>query len=141
MCYKIGSTPRRTHEPARRSERVGFDDMRDLLWVAGGRNYDNQQEMSKHLLKYTKREMPLITGGATGADHLAEQIWRNAQLPLIVIPARWRIHGIHAGPMRNRQIATEWKPTLLVLFPGGAGTASAQWEADQFNIPWVAVPE
>ena len=113
----------------------------DLLWVAGGRDYDNGSRLREELNSYIDAEMTLITGAATGADLLAQQLWKDQQLPYIGVPARWAEHGRRAGPIRNRLIAVDYEPTVLVLFPGGRGTADTKQVAREYGIPYSEVNE
>ena len=46
----------------------------------------------------------IISGGASGADALAEKLAKQTKIPLKVFPADWKTHGKAAGPIRNKQI-------------------------------------
>ena len=60
---------------------------------------------------------------ARGADRFAQE-WANANgVAWIVYDANWTKHGRAAGPIRNQQMLDEGRPTLVVAFPGGRGTA------------------
>lgn len=65
----------------------------------------------------------LCQGGALGADRLA-LFWAIAEgIPVMTYPARWKALGGRAGPERNARMLTEWKPDIVLAFPGGKGTA------------------
>lgn len=49
----------------------------------------------------------VVSGGARGADTLAEQYARENGLELIVFPAEWERYGRKAGPLRNVKIIQE----------------------------------
>lgn len=68
-------------------------------------------------------DVAVITGGAPGADTYAEQIADELTLPIVRHKANWKRAGNAAGPMRNQLMLEEWKPTMIVAFPGGRGTA------------------
>ena len=104
----------------------------DLTWVAGGRNFDNHQEMA-FALDHLPPEGWLITGAAKGADLMAENFRRNSQRPYIGVPARWRELGKRAGYVRNLQIA-EYNPNRLIVLPGGRGTKMALDLAKDLDI-------
>lgn len=60
----------------------------------------------------------LIEGCARGADHAAE-VWagkRELSKSHEHYPARWDDHGRATGPIRNRQMLTEGKPTIVIAF-------------------------
>lgn len=45
-----------------------------------------------------------------------------------VCEADWATYGLSAGPRRNARIL-EWKPDLVIAFPGGIGTANMVHQA------------
>jgi hypothetical protein len=61
-------------------------------------------------------------GGATGADALAIQWAMHRRVNFRVYYADWDGKGKSAGPIRNRQMLADFKPNLVIAFPGGAGT-------------------
>ncbi len=108
--------------------------MSRLLWVAGGRDYDDERFMRSVLKPYADAGWTLITGAQRGADLTAETIWRGWECPYVGVPARWGMRGRGAGPARNTVIARNWKPELLLHFPGGSGTANAVKTAESHEI-------
>lgn len=104
-----------------------------LLWVAGGRDYSNVIVMREAMRPYFDEGMTLITGAARGADLTAETIWREWEGRYIGVPAIWS-SGRGAGPRRNIVIADDYRPKLLLWFPGGAGTAHAVKTARKYGI-------
>lgn len=66
----------------------------------------------------------LVTGGATGADAIAEDWARRNRVQL----SRWAVtreqwHEDRSwGPRRNEMMLAVTMPDLLVAFPGGTGT-------------------
>jgi predicted Rossmann-fold nucleotide-binding protein len=65
----------------------------------------------------------IVTGGATGADHFAEEWAKLARVSRSVYLADWNQHGKGAGPIRNQEMLDKGQPTLVIAFPGGKGTA------------------
>ena len=76
--------------------------------------------MLHHELKFTE----LMQGGAAGADKMASE-WATTkpEIKRYVCHAEWSKYGRGAGPRRNARML-EWKPDLVIAFPGGAGTAN-----------------
>jgi hypothetical protein len=109
-----------------------------LLWVAGGRDYSHIPVMREALRPYFDDGWSLITGAQRGADLTAETIWRGWEGPYQGIPARWSVRGRGAGPEQNMRIARDYKPDLLLHFPGGRGTASAIEWAEKFDVDTAA---
>lgn len=65
----------------------------------------------------------IIQGGAQGADRLASEWARTKpEIERYECKADWHKHGLASGPLRNARML-EWKPDLVVAFPGGRGTA------------------
>lgn len=113
-----------------------------LIWVAGGRDYDDKLTMEGVLRPYALPGNILITGAAPGADLLAERIWRDKhQLPYIGLPAQWNRSGTRAGFIRNEKIANGDifdQPDHALFLPGGTGTANAKDRAAFHQIAWTS---
>lgn len=77
----------------------------------------------------------LMQGGADGADYLANE-WAKtkAGIKRWVCKADWKKHGRSAGPIRNARML-EWKPDLVVAFPGGRGTKNMVTQAQAAGVP------
>jgi predicted Rossmann-fold nucleotide-binding protein len=97
----------------------------------------NERALLKQTLDQIHRETPitlLIHGGAMGADHHAVQWAMERNVPRKEFPANWLI-GRQAGPIRNRRMIREGQPDLVVVFPGGTGTAHLTNEAKLASVP------
>ena len=95
--------------------------------VAGGREYQNYPELSEKLDRIisdlnipSNMGINIVSGGARGADTLAERYAQEKGYGLQVFPADWKNKGLAAGMERNRQMAKAGD--VLVAFPGGSGT-------------------
>ncbi len=95
--------------------------------VAGGREYENYPELTQKLDRIiSELNLPpgmninIVSGGAKGADTLAEKYAQEKGYGLQVFPADWENLGLSAGMQRNRQMAEVGD--VLVAFPGGTGT-------------------
>jgi hypothetical protein len=97
------------------------------LIVAGGRDYQFTEGDIAFLDKVAPAITEVVSGGATGADRCGEEWASKNGIPVKVFPADWDTHGKAAGPLRNRQMAEYAQG--VILFPGGAGTASMHREA------------
>lgn len=49
----------------------------------------------------------IISGGARGADSLAEEYAKQKEFTIVVYKAMWDLHGKSAGPKRNIQIVDD----------------------------------
>lgn len=110
--------------------------------VCGGRDYTDRTKVFSTLddLKAKYGPLHIIQGGATGADDLAFQ-WANRQAYMHVsnVPADWKTHGRAAGPIRNQRMIDEYGPKLVVVFPGGRGTADMVRRARDAQIPVLEI--
>ena len=111
------------------------------ICVTGGRDYDDRQTVNEVLGyvagKMAKSAIKLAHGGATGADTLARD-WAYTTLGCENVRqfnAYWDLDGPSAGPKRNARMLDEFKPHVLIVFPGGVGTADCVQKAKARAIP------
>lgn len=96
------------------------------LAIVGSRTFTNKQRfndliadtLSSWNLKITDINN-VISGGAKGADTLAEQFAREHNLSLVVYKPDWNRYKNAAGPMRNTDIINAC--THVIAFPSRAG--------------------
>jgi hypothetical protein len=109
-----------------------------IIAVIGSRNFADYK-----LLETTLAVLPEITqivsGGASGADSLAEIYAKQHQIPLVIFKPDWKQFGKGAGIVRNRQIIEAAE--MVVAFWDGAskGTASSMAFATKKGIPIITV--
>jgi predicted Rossmann-fold nucleotide-binding protein len=93
--------------------------------VCGGRDFRSPAQVWRELDKlHSERGFTaLMQGGARGVDTFARE-WAATKpgIQRYVCRADWNKHGKAAGPIRNARML-EWKPDLVVAFPGGRGTS------------------
>lgn len=101
--------------------------------VCGGRGYS----LVSHVNTVLREVGPdlLICGGAPGADRLAIDYAANHGIPCMVFPAAWTHLGRRAGPTRNAWMIRYGEPTIVVAFPGGAGTSRMVELAKEAGVP------
>lgn len=108
--------------------------------VCGGRDFCNYAFIWGRLDKL-HAETPftaMIQGGATGADTIANEWAATKPIERYTCKADWEKHGRAAGPMRNARML-EWKPDLVVAFPGGRGTANMVRQAREAGVKVIEV--
>lgn len=104
--------------------------------ICGGRDFTNGAFVWSRLdrLHESRPITALMQGGARGVDALAgEWAKSKASVQRYVCRADWEVHGNAAGPKRNSRML-EWKPDLVVAFPGGRGTANMVKQAKSAGI-------
>ncbi len=116
--------------------------MGERVLVTGGRDYADAAAVALALEDIHggwNGISVIIEGCATGADALAEVWAAGYGVPNEHFPADWTKYGRAAGPIRNQQILDEGRPTLVVAFPGGRGTANMVKKARAAGVRVVEV--
>jgi len=109
--------------------------------VCGGRDYTDRDALYVALdrLHADHRFATVIAGGARGADTLAVQWAEHRGIPTEVYMADWDGLGRKAGPIRNQRMLDEGRPDLVVVFPGGKGTAGMMALATKAGVEVIAL--
>jgi len=108
--------------------------------VCGGRDFQNAAWLNR-TLDSIHAETPvseLMQGGAKGADTLARDWAASKGITRWVCRADWERDGKAAGPIRNQRML-EWRPDLVIAFPGGRGTADMVRRAKAAGVRVVEV--
>lgn len=76
------------------------------LAVVGSRSFNNYDALSKELdyIRTRQNITALVSGGAKGADVLAERYAKENNIEVLVIKPDWDKHGNKAGFIRNVEI-------------------------------------
>lgn len=106
------------------------------ILICGGRDYDDYERFREILHTYWRAygDFEIISGGARGADSMAERYAAEYKHEIDVFPADWDTHGRKAGPLRNQQMLDEGKPDLVIAFSGGTGTADMVRRAKKAGV-------
>ena len=110
---------------------------RTRILVTGGRAYSDKERVFSTLDHYLAAYPPLliIQGGAKGADALAAEWAQRREVPCLTHYASWGALRRAAGMIRNREMAEEWTPRIVIAFPGGTGTNGMVGIAEELSIP------
>ena len=84
------------------------------ILICGDRNWIDR-EMIKQLLVKLKPSV-VIEGVCRGADVLAGEVAEELNIKVLKFPAEWTNYGCSAGPIRNKKMLDEGKPTMVVAF-------------------------
>jgi predicted Rossmann fold nucleotide-binding protein DprA/Smf involved in DNA uptake len=89
---------------------------------------------------FAEHEITIVSGGAQGADYLAEEYAKENDLKTIIFKAEWEIYGKAAGFARNRHIVDS--SDFLVAFWDGKsrGTNNTMNKAIKTGKPILVVP-
>jgi predicted Rossmann fold nucleotide-binding protein DprA/Smf involved in DNA uptake len=104
------------------------------LAVIGSRNFNDYEQLKKEInnLSFSKDINEIISGGARGADSLAEKYANEYRIKLTVFKPDWNI-GKHAVFLRNTQII-ESSDAVIAFWDGQSkGTLDSLNKAKKLN--------
>jgi predicted Rossmann fold nucleotide-binding protein DprA/Smf involved in DNA uptake len=103
--------------------------------IVGSRSFEDYDALVKFIKsKIDIREVEVVvSGGAKGADALAERFAHQYELGMRVIYPNWQRHGKAAGPIRNKMIV-EFADVVFAFWDGESrGTLSTINYAKQLS--------
>jgi len=88
--------------------------------ICGGRDFDDYDMMANLLseLRAKHPQLEIVSGGARGADSLADYYAQTNGVKITVMKADWDTHGKGAGIIRNNQML-DLVPDLVLAFWDG----------------------
>jgi hypothetical protein len=107
--------------------------------VIGTRTFENYEQLEKTLNDLGDKPTEIISGGAKGADALAERYATENGIKMTVINADWHMHGKMAGPMRNLLIVEACEQLVAMWDGESKGTKHAINEARKQGKPTKVV--
>lgn len=110
------------------------------ILVTGDRNWDDYATIEMTLSRFHEDGSVLvITGGAHGADIMADTAAKALGYENHVEQAQWQRYGKAAGPVRN-EVMLDMKPDLVIAFHNdlekSKGTRHCLQEAKKRGIDW-----
>ncbi len=107
------------------------------LAVVGSREYTDYERVRKAIESFPHVKI-IVSGGAKGADTLAERAASELGLEFEVFRADWKRYGQGAGPMRNTKIVENSDAVLAFILPGSRGTLDTLKKATKRGLRlWV----
>lgn len=110
--------------------------------VVGSRNFNDYELMKENLdsILSTYEDICIVSGGAKGADSLAERYAKEKGYKLKVFPADWDKYGKSAGYIRNEEMhryISQFEERKCVAFWDGEskGTAHSFNLCKQYDNP------
>lgn len=100
-----------------------------ILLVAGSRTLRDYWMLEQVLLSFIldngieRGSMSLLSGGAKGADFLAEVFAARHNIPMLVIEPDWKVYGKRAGMLRNSTMVTRCTHACVFWDNKSRGTA------------------
>ena len=117
------------------------------ILVCGSRYWKNREFLYAVLDQIELDDIEaIIEGEAPGADTMARE-WAESRYigdRVLRFPADWNQFGRSAGPIRNKQMLMEGKPTLVIAFsedlPNSRGTKNMLLQSHRAKVqtftPW-----
>lgn len=87
----------------------------ERILICGDRNYQNEK-IIYNVIKEFDKDTVIIHGNCRGVDKLAGKVGENLGMKIEVYDADWNRYGKGAGPIRNKQMLVQGKPTLVIAF-------------------------
>jgi len=112
-----------------------------IIAIVGSRDYTDYAHLSEtiqELFELSNVDM-IISGGARGADTLAEEFAKLNGIPVKVIPAKWNELGKSAGIIRNCQIVKESDVIVAFWDYSSRGTKHTIEECKRQNKEYYVV--
>jgi hypothetical protein len=81
----------------------------------------------------------VISGKCRGVDTTGEEFAKNHGIQIIECPAKWKIHGTKAGPIRNREMAQIGDLLLLIWDGKSRGSGGMKREMKALDKPVLEV--
>lgn len=103
--------------------------------VIGSRTFDNYEQLKTILDNMGDKPTEIISGGANGADALAERYAQENNLPLTIHLANWQAYGRAAGPIRNKQLIEDCEQVVAMWDGQSKGTPHSIKIAQKLNRP------
>lgn len=108
----------------------------------GGTDYSDwyrvRYEIKRLIDEHGTKNLLIISGGAPGADTMAELAARESDVHVAVVKALWETRHRSAGPQRNA-VMVAMQPDEAVRFGGDRGSDDTSKRLAKFDIPCKAV--
>jgi predicted Rossmann fold nucleotide-binding protein DprA/Smf involved in DNA uptake len=114
------------------------------IGVVGSREFRNYRQLADHLNTLIYRGDSLVSGGASGADSMAQRYAREMGIPITIFYPDYNHYGRGAGFVRNKAIA-ESSDRIVAFYAKGrfqqGGTANTIEWARKLGIPFEEFEE
>ena len=113
------------------------------IGVVGSRIFKNYAQLSRVLMGYVNPEDEIVSGGAEGADSMAQRYAKEHGHAIYIIYPHWE-HGISAGFARNKKIV-EVSDLIIAFYAKGkfqkGGTSNTIMWAQKLEKPYLEIEE
>lgn len=112
-----------------------------IVAVVGSRTFADEKLLDETLSEFHAKNpiTKIVSGGARGADSLAEKWARGKGIPVTVYPAEWEKYGRRAGMIRNRLIIADCQHCIAFWDGVSRGTKNDIDLWGEFHVPYTIV--
>lgn len=86
-----------------------------IVVICGSRNWNNFKVIEDFIITLPTGTI-IVEGDCRGADKISGYLGRQHGYHVIAVSAKWEKYGNAAGPIRNQQMLSTYKPELVVAF-------------------------
>ena len=104
------------------------------LAVVGSRTFTDEELLSSILHKFDKKSLTIISGGAMGADKLAENWAKRWGVKTIIFKPDYKKYGRKAGIIRNKDIIENADQVIAFWDGKSPGTKNSIDRAEKRGI-------
>lgn len=108
------------------------------IGVIGSRSFNDFELMRKELDKIPNITL-IVSGGASGADILAERYAKNRRIPTKIFYPDWKKFGKRAGYLRNSDIVRNSERIIAFWNGVSSGTRDSIKKATELGIPVTVI--
>ncbi len=90
--------------------------------IVGSRKFRDYKLMLEYLTEINLGVTHIVSGGAKGADSLAERLAKDFAIPITIYYANWDKFGKRAGMIRNESIVNDCEAVVAFPSPESRGT-------------------
>ena len=106
-----------------------------VVMIGGSREFDDYLYLKRNIEMYCITK--IISGGAKGADTLAEKYAKENNIPFECYPAEWDKFGKKAGMIRNKTMIDKSEFCIFFLDGKSKGTEGAISYAKKMNKNYI----
>lgn len=106
-----------------------------ILGIVGSRKFHDYAVLCRVVEQVKGNVSVIVSGGAKGADTLAEKYARENGIELIVYPANWALYGKSAGFRRNESIVAHADAVIAFWDGSSRGTLHTIELAKRAGVP------
>lgn len=107
-----------------------------ILAIVGSRGFNDYKLLSDHVRLY--KPSLIVSGGARGADKLAEQYAKEHNIEMLIIKPEWDLYGNEAGFRRNIDIINH-ADSVIAFWDGESKGTKHSISIAKYNRPCEVV--